>query len=1024
MFLPTKCVGFDQYRPIGKSHIVPAPWKGDLATSWIPADRSEEALWRCLSGCDATRVATPQADVDFLTDFYIHLLSPFFSGLRNWTYDDAINNADKSKSPGYGYLNFPTFGDALAAKGPEIEAKVNQVLMGCDPWEPFIVFLKDELRTATRVKEKKTRAVCSASKIHYLVGSILFGAQNAALVSSIGHHPSTIGIVVPGPDYVTHMMAFTQACGYDIGRCDKDFLQPFARAIRDARASFLHPSYRAAVEWYYDQAFCGYMIACGSIHVGDHHASGGFNTAHDTSLYGIGLHALYMHRVDPAMGPGDILRSMVLRVNGDDGKIQYLDDRFTPRGFLDFTKSLNLNVEFEQLDYAPTGEVTYLSHVLRERFVPPFGDVVVAAGNYEKLRSSMYWVTTNSSFTLDEAALCHLIGLRLVIWPWAWLFDELESLIDKHLHNMERTPLVGEILRARLPERDIIAIHFGKEGFAGIPGIFSHLSRCGVPDEVISATKEILRNHDGEYQGMQKPISPEEAARRAEQSRRDKASRPKHNPKGKRAKRQLKEAKARYAVARAYSQFPVNPTQSAENPIPNRGPVSRAGDILAALIDPDHSAPFRLPGGAPTFVNRLRRKITIQQPPPLARMQLNAGFAVVRRDPRLASIHYEYKASGQLSTYALRGQQASGGTINAVANAPINPAIAELTSGWDRHDNIMVPVVYRDGRSRVWFQSESSNPSQISMTGLVASTAYTLTVNWVSNGVSQDDSYNFTTDVAGAFTVTLAAVDRLGYVSLVLNQSRSNITITMIDNSKEAFCHKPVPGLLQSAADVDNMRVNAASLMLSDRSSAFVSQGKCLSYQAGGGEDWTSLLSLPPTGNLSIDPYSIAAKSQKPFTAAYKEGRYIPLKPVNNPQEEVMLEMFDDGDPESISPINMSLATDYLFVAYNIGGAVDNAAPAGEYTMVWHVEGETESQWKNNEIPTTHPDSYKDAKYVFSQQVCDFCNVDHLKKIWGWVKQYAPKLLGLAEMATPFLPPQVRAPATVATQMGRYLLAP
>jgi len=404
-------------------------------------------------------------------------------------------------------------------------------------------------------------------------------------------------------------------------------------------------------------------------------------------------------------------------------------------------------------------------------------------------------------------------------------------------------------------------------------------------------------------------------------------------------------------------------------------------------------------------------------------MQVNAGFAVIRRDPRLASIHFEYKGTGQSSTYNLRSQ-ANPPVLKAVAGAVIPVAIADNTAGYDRHDSKMIPVVYRDGAARVWFQHEQANPSQIVMTGLAASATYSFNLNWVLNGVSLSDTLAVTADGSGNGTITLGAFDRMGYITLSLNAGTTltTLTVALVDNSKNIFRHLPLPELFSSALDVDNMRVNAASAMLSDRSSILITQGNALSYQAGGGEDWSSLLELNPNTNLSIDPYGLAARSQKPFTAPYKEGRYIPLKPVDNPYEQVMLEMFDGGVPASVSPINMSQQTDYLYVAFNVGSVDGGGSNAAEYTMVWDVEGETDSQWFENEIPHIHPDVIKEARYIFSQQICNFGNPGHLSKIWGWVKRNAPKVLNAIEGASAFLPPQYAAPVAMGARVGRGAL--
>jgi len=297
--------------------------------------------------------------------------------------------------------------------------------------------------------------------------------------------------------------------------------------------------------------------------------------------------------------------------------------------------------------------------------------------------------------------------------------------------------------------------------------------------------------------------------------------------------------------------------------------------------------------------------------------------------------------------------------------------------------------------------------SSITLGGLAVSQSYSLTVNWLLNGTIVEDVLTGVSDVSGNLNLPFGAINRMGYVSLSLSLTvASGLTIVLNDNSLNVIRHMIAPELTLSALDADNIRVNTASLMLSDRTSDLISQGNAISYQAGGGEDWSSLLQLAPNTNLSIDPYGLAARSQKPFTDAYKNGRYIPLKTVSNPQEKVMLECFDGGNVATVSPIIMADQCDYLYVGFNVGLIASGGNPAAEYTMVWGVEGESESQWKQAEVPTMHPDILKEAEYIFSQQVCNFGNPGHLKKIWEWVKRNAPKVLAAVDKASMYLPAQ------------------
>jgi len=524
-------------------------------------------------------------------------------------------------------------------------------------------------------------------------------------------------------------------------------------------------------------------------------------------------------------------------------------------------------------------------------------------------------------------------------------------------------------------------------------------------------------------------VPKEELARRAAQSAKDKAQAQRKSKGRKLAGTTSRKKAAREFKAKLPAMSRYDALVSAQARATLKAPRVRAHDavdLLAAMLDPDHNIPFRLPGGAPTFVNKLRRKLMIQQPPAGAAMQVNAGFAIVRRDPRLASIHYEYKGTGQSSVYQLRSQvQGNYDKVTfTAANTYLDFALSLYVSGWERHDDFLVPVVYKDGIKRFWAQNEAAAVSNITMAGLAASTSYTLTLNWLCNGQIIKDSITSTSDASGNITFLFPASERLGYLGLAFSGSANNVQVVFADNSKNAYCHLALPELRNSGIDIENLRINSASVMLSDRSSEYVSQGSACSVQIGGGEDWTSILNLQPQGNASVDPYQITSKSQKPFTAPYKEGRYLPLKPIDDPRENQMVEMFDEGVLESVAPIKSEDMLDFVYIGYNIGTAVSGAAPAGEYTFCWGVEGISESQWRDNETPRTHPDAYKEAKYAYSQVKVDLGNPNHLKKIWEAIKTIAPKLFGAVEMAAPLLPPQYAAPVMAASGIGRYLLSP
>jgi hypothetical protein len=177
--------------------------------------------------------------------------------------------------------------------------------------------------------------------------------------------------------------------------------------------------------------------------------------------------------------------------------------------------SMNIRVELENEEPRYTRELTFLSHHLRERNVPGLGDIIVAAGNRDKLNSSIQWLRRNADYTMEENALAHLLGLRIMLWPWRADFLEVEELIDQYVDTIESTPSIRNILKARIPEQQIIELHTRYEdGLAFLPE--SGTDECRVRDLIISA---ILFDVDD-----MSTVNAKEMARRKAQSRKDKAA--------------------------------------------------------------------------------------------------------------------------------------------------------------------------------------------------------------------------------------------------------------------------------------------------------------------------------------------------------------------------------------------------------------------------------------------------------------------------------------------------------------------
>jgi len=451
--------------------------------------------------------------------------------------------------------------------------------------------------------------------------------------------------------------------------------------------------------------------------------------------------------------------------------------------------------------------------------------------------------------------------------------------------------------------------------------------------------------------------------------------------------------------------------------------------LLLALTDPMHAEPFRLPGGKPTFCNRLHYELASSVPPANAGTLLmpNSGFAIVRRDPRCFMLVTQYVGSAQTSVYELISPE--NGNVLSSKSGGYFANVANYVGGQQTHGANYVAWVFSDGGTRFWFQNESASTSSVVITGLTASTGYTLTIDFFFAGVNTVITINATSDVTGSATFQLPASNLVGYALFKVAVTATGAAVadvnslTLNDNSTTKVRHLALPFFWTTINDIDCVRINSASLMNSDRTAENYSQGDNVAFQAAGADAWDKMLGASGPANQNLDPYSTCANFNDKFEGPYKKGRYIPLKSTGDPRERQMLDMATDSDIWEITPINVTEQLDYLYVGFNVGVLGSGVpAPMSKWIAACHVEGEAESQWRETRIPNCHPDIVKEAEWAFSQVKCDFENPSHLSRIWAWVKANAPHILDAVGLASNVLPPQARIPIQTGTGVTRAIM--
>lgn len=460
------------WRPLGKSNLIRSPWSNtfDPEEPYLPTEMSVEAARVGLQ--KATEAYNP-----FPEEIVIRAQTYVQNKLKSvWTNvpEDYITPVDEAelllntdKSPGYPYYyKFPDKGAVLAdqeARALMLE-KVDGILQGSDIPCYFTLTEKSELRPAEKVKAKKTR-IFFASDVHHLVAAkVLFTKQNNELMEKIGAHPITLGIQMPGPQYVKAISKLGICNDGDISGCDLRYNLRLARAVRDIRANWLPTRYHDATYHLYNTVYCGYSAGLGGLYRVYGNKSGWENTSADNSFMTWLALVCACYALFPDLEPDDVFQSLI---NGDDLVVKMFTGHF--KDMCDYLKRYNTVIEAEDWKARSCFEVVYLSHHLEWRFVQGFGDFVVAAGNLPKLLSSRDWVKRSKSLTFEESCVAHLLGVRLCLFPWEIQFEETDRILSSYLSQVEITGFMRTALSARLSAAEMFKLHTRVESFSSFP---------------------------------------------------------------------------------------------------------------------------------------------------------------------------------------------------------------------------------------------------------------------------------------------------------------------------------------------------------------------------------------------------------------------------------------------------------------------------------------------------------------------------------------------------------------------------
>lgn len=467
------------WRPLGHSDLIPSPWDHNQNDTYLPTQMSVNAMKIGLTKCHDPIINFPE-DLVVKAEAYVE------SRLKSiWTRtpeqyvlsnDDAIDLLTMDKSPGFPYyFKYQTKEQAIIGSKESILEKVNNIMDGKRVQCIFSLTEKSELRPKQKVDEGKTR-VFMASDLHHLIASKrLYERQNDDLCATIGKHPITIGVQLPGPQYINLMMSLGLNCNDgDVAGCDLRFNPRIARSIYRIRHQFLPLRYAEAGWWLYCCVYCGLGVALGALYRLYGNKSGWQNTGHDNSIQVWLCMLICCFALYPGRNPDEIFK---IFINGDDVVQGQFIGEF--KQFCDWLKNYGFYLEADNWKSRDVMDCVYLSHHLRPRFVHGFGDFICVAGNRNKLLSSMNWIKKSKTLSFEESAVAHLLGLRICLFPWQDDFEECDQILSTFLARIVHTMFIRRCLSARLSELRLAYLHTRNEGF----NFFNFAKR--VPSELV-----------------------------------------------------------------------------------------------------------------------------------------------------------------------------------------------------------------------------------------------------------------------------------------------------------------------------------------------------------------------------------------------------------------------------------------------------------------------------------------------------------------------------------------------------------
>lgn len=434
--------------------------------------------------------------------------------------------------------------------------------------------------------------------------------------------------------------------------------------------------------------------------------------------------------------------------------------------------------------------------------------------------------------------------------------------------------------------------------------------------------------------------------------------------------------------------------------------------ILSAMAAPGDSDPVRFVSPFTSQASALAK--------PFERLDVGWGttgaggvpatdaVAFAFRDPVRANVIYDGNSGNVQSAYAYQFTLNNGttnqfnleGPMPAYSVIPMDTAYLLPLNSYQPHGDVLGVAVTKDDRTGgVWLNSAANDLITLSVNAISGTTPsmYPQLYRWDG---AKWQLYLEGTAVSTTGTQNLAIKqdsDRGYYIVKFRNGTANPITTLTVHatlyQSAAVFCHKTLPYLYQKMAAIEEVRVNAYSLMFSNKAALLNLSGKIAAYQSPGSVTWDSW-ALGGFGQVSSANGAVQLDA--------RNGIYIFGK-------ATMPEDFDyvdaiQTDVGSVSKLAYDLDSTRSYVV--IYSEISTTAGQDAYwTRSFGVEFLTKDQWFDVCPPEYSEEMFRQALVLLRDLPAIHENPLHWEDIKNFAKQavgavlkYGPTVIDIAKM--------------------------